>query len=315
MINTGIHVFEQNGPLDWEKEVIAFNLLSILTWKNFQGPIHLYCNDEFLETLKKWKIDHLYDYINTDLIKQKPKDIDYTQYFAFSKLLVISHLKDKAPFTLIDNDLWILSKLDFNLDSDVIMYHKEDFDLNDTNNVYPDFDVLIPDSIKQLNLDKSVNPTNGAIMHFRNTDYVKEWYDLSYEIAKYNQHIKYDFLNKSVRMCFIEQRLLPMLIKKNNLKSKTLIDNVYLSYNAHRQDGSEWSPNLNDSTSDQKTKFAIIKHVWGLKKFLFHPQIYRLVMGNFLETIENFEFKNPPFQELLDLIESDHNQSLADSNL
>jgi hypothetical protein len=313
----GIHVFEQNGPIKWEEEMMGVNLLSIITWKHFHGPIHLYCNDEFLQTLKKWNLDSLYDHIDTELLNTKPKDIDYSQYFAFSKIFVIKHLKDKTPFTLIDNDLWILSHLNFNKESDVLMYHKEDFDENHYLNVYPDFNNLVPDEIIQMNLNKSVKPTNAAILHFKNTDFVDQWYELSVKTALHNKHLNLPYPNKSIRMCFIEQRLLPMLLDKLSISYSTLIDHVYLSHKTEKQDGSEWYPLIENSTEEQLEKFASIKHVWGIKKYFHHEYIRNLVMDGYSNTLKDFESKNLPCLDLINYINQNysHTQVLADSNL
>ena len=60
---TGVHIFEKLGPIEWEDELIAIQAISALSWKKFHGRIELYCNQEHLESLKKWGVDKIYDKI------------------------------------------------------------------------------------------------------------------------------------------------------------------------------------------------------------------------------------------------------------
>jgi hypothetical protein len=122
--------------------------------------------------------------------------IDYIKYWAFSKILVIESLKNCTPFTVLDLDLWIYDKLEFDNDSDIMMYHKEDFLESFKNNIYIDFDKMIPDFIKEMGLDKKVLPTNAAILHFNTNQIISEWVDLSKQIAIYNNDI--GFNHKSI---------------------------------------------------------------------------------------------------------------------
>jgi hypothetical protein len=280
LTDLGIHVFEQNGTLDWELEIVSINLLSLLSWKRFHGPIHLYCNDEYLQTLKKWGVDVFYDKIDTDVLRNKPLDVDYKTFYAFSKIYVLSKLDSSKPVTMIDNDLWILDKLNFDERCDVIMYHKESFSENYHHNVYPDFDDLLPTELISRNFDKSVLPTNTAILHIRNCSFIQEWFNLSESIAIYNQNPQTTHKNSSIKMCFIEQRLLPMLLKEKDLTYSTFIDHIYQTHLSEAQDGSEWFPLLENSSKLEIDKFMQIKHVWGMKKLFHYDQIRNLVMSS-----------------------------------
>jgi hypothetical protein len=299
----GVHVFEKTKEIPFETEVIGINLVSILTWKLFHGPIVLYCNSEYLKVLQKWGLDRLYDSINTELLDTKPQDIDYEKYWAFVKLLVIKDLKERVPFTLFDNDLWVTTNLNFDSDSDLIVYHKEDYQESYHNNIYVDMDLMLPESIKKMNFDKTILPTNAAILHFNNKYFIDEWVDLSKQIVDYNKDL--NFKHKSTQMCFVEQRLLPMLLTKRGFKYSTFIDNIYVTHKSDPQDGSEWYPHLNDTKGEMWDKFQSIKHVWGLKKSFTNPHIKSLVMENVINTLRNFNFTNTPYQGLLDTLVKD----------
>jgi hypothetical protein len=311
----GIHVFEKGNKLDWELELLTVNLLSALSWKNFHGPIKLYCNTGYKEAITYWGIDSVYDEINTELLDNKPQDIDYKQYWAFGKLLVIEHLKDSGPFTMVDTDLWINEKLNLNKDSDVIVYHKENFSIDYHNNTYPDFDFLIPDDIKQMDLDKSVLPTNCALLHIKDLSFITEWIELAKQIAQYNKDIEVPNKNGSSKMCFVEQRLLPMILKKNRLKHETFIGHIYQSHLSEPQDGSEWLPRFENSTDEMIRKFESIKHVWGLKKFFHYPDLKYMVMASCLDVLDLYPTKGQSYSKIYNYMSmiypKDVSQSLA----
>jgi len=315
MNNLGIYIFDQTSDLDYEIEIISFNLLSALSWINFQGPIHLYCNTRYLETLKKWGVDTLYEYINTEILDNKSEHIDYKQYWAYSKFEVIKNIQYETPFTIIDTDLWLNRTLKFNEKLDVMMYHKENFHNNYKNDTYPDFDFMIPDNLKEMNFDKSLLPTNCAILHIRNSNFIKDWISLSEEISSYNTNIKIPNGNKSTKMCFVEQRLLPMLLAKNGYKYDTFISQIYQSHLAETQDGSEWLPTIDNSSDVDKENFDSIKHVWGLKKYLNYKEIREMVIIITINTISLYPIKDKPYtklcEELKGIIQTLESHSLA----
>jgi hypothetical protein len=288
LTDLGIHVFEQNGPFNWELEIVAINLLSLLSWKKFHGPIHLYCNEEYLRTLKKWGVDVFYDKIDTEVLKSKPKEIDYKIFYAFSKIYVLSKIDSIEPFTILDNDLWLLGKLNFENKSDVIMYHKETFSESYQYNVYPDFSDFIPENLKLRKFNKSILPTNTALLHIKNDLFIQEWYSLSKSIAIYSQNLESRYKNSSVRMCFVEQRLLPILLTEKGITYSTFIDHIYQSHLSEVQDGSEWFPLFENSSKEELDKFMQIKHVWGMKNLFHHEQIRNLVMSSCVKCLLDY---------------------------
>lgn len=305
----GIHVFEKHGNLDWELELLSMSLLSALSWKKYCGDIHLYTNKEYLDLITKWGLDNIYDSINTQIIETKSKEIDYDKYWAFSKLLVIESLKDSTPFTVFDLDLWLNEEIDFDNDCDLMMYHEEGFDESYHNNIYIDFNLMIPDSVKSLNLKKEILPTNAAVLHFNNGKIISEWVDLSKQIAIFNNDKQ--FSHKSIQMCFVEQRLLPMLLHKNNLKYSTFIDNRYLSHKVTEQDGEEWFPRLEDSTEEQISKFTKIKHVWGLKKLFHNDNLRDSVMEIVLKHLLGYRVFDKPYSKFVNELVRKYNHILT----
>lgn len=292
MNNLGIHVYDQFSNIDWQDEIMFLHLMSILSWKKYMGPIHLYCNSKFLSTLKNYGFENLYDYINTDILDNKPNDIDYKQYWAFSKLLIMNKLE--SPYTLIDTDLYINDIIEFDYDVDVMMYHKENFSIDYEKNVYIDFDDLLPEKIKQMNLDKNLLPTNTAILHIKNNCFVKEWVDLSSQIARHNPN--YYVEHPSAKMCFVEQRLLPILLEKKGLKYNTIVKPIYQTHLVDLQDGSEWIPHLpllNLIDPLENKKFMDIKHLWGIKKlfgdYTMRKKVMDVIINDFKQYLNDYK--------------------------
>jgi hypothetical protein len=312
MNNLGIHVFEQTKVLDHELELLNFNLISALSWRKFHGPIHLYCNQDYLNTLKKWGVDTVYDYINTDVLDNKTNDIDYVQYWAFSKFIVLNHLvKLHKTFTLIDNDLWFLSPLDIKNSFDVMMYHREEFDLKYDKNIYVDFDYMLPEHLKLSINDKSILPTNAAILYVKNSNDIITWINTAFEIAKYNFGKSKDQESPSTKMCFVEQRLLPIVLSKQNINYGTFISQNYITQNIDLLDGSEWYPRIEDSITEEQERFNNIKHVWGLKKFLKYKEIWQLVISLTLEHLNQYQVIDKPYEKLVTNLIEEFNNSLA----
>jgi hypothetical protein len=311
--NLGVHIFEKTGPLMWETDLLSMNLISALTWKTLHGPVHLYCNSEYKYLLETWGIDHIYDKIDTELLDNKSINIDFKKYWAFSKLLIIEQIKDSTPFTVFDTDLWFLDALEVDETCDMMMYHLEKFDIKHPHNVYIDFDQMVPQSIKEMNFDRGILPTNAAIMHFNNNEFIQEWIDLSKEVAIFNNNLTFN--HKSAQMCFVEQRLLPMLLQKRNLKYSTFVDNVYRTDKMDSQDGSEWEPHLNSCSPKSKSKFEIIKHVWGLKNMFYDKILKYYVMDSVIRTLNQFPIMEQPYFKLWQKVVEDQTLLMKELNI
>ncbi|NDB85464.1 MAG: hypothetical protein EB127_22595, partial [Alphaproteobacteria bacterium] len=233
------------------------------------------------------------DFVDTDLLQTKPDGINYNEFWAFSKLLVIKNLVNSTePFTIIDTDLWIHSPLKISNTLDVIMYHKEDYDEEFPKNIYTDFLEFIPDSVKYLNLDKCILPTNCALLHIKSRGFIETWYNLCVDICKYNWTIQPT--NGSTKMCFIEQWLLPMLLTKMGYNYGTFIPQTYLSHKIDIGGGLEWYPTIENSSEIQASEFRNIKHVWGLKKLFNNIYIKKIVTETTLKDMSDYDIIGNP---------------------
>lgn len=292
----GVHVYEKRGPIEWEEELLAVNLLSILSWKRFHGRIHLYTNDEYLETLKKWGIDKLYDKIDTQTLKQIPDRLNQKEYWAFGKIHIAGEITE--PFVLIDTDLWINAPLDFNEKSAFTAYHFENFDERFPLNPYVDFDNLIPP--KWLGRwKKDIMPVNTALLWVNHQLLKNEWVEIAKEIALQTDQVELEDPHNSKKMVLIEQRILPMLAFERGLKYDTFIYHIYQSHLSGYFDGSEWDPHVKEWSEGERMDFEKIRHIWGGKRFFgSDPEFKKAVFDCILRDFEPYSEKED-YKELL----------------
>ena len=295
---TGVHIFEKLGPIEWEDELIAIQAISALTWKKHHGRIELYCNEEHLESLKKWGVDKIYDKIDTSLLSTAPKNIDRNEYWTFCKIYVSVNLK--PPFVLVDNDLWITDELNFDTSKSFVAYHEENYDWSRPYNFYVNFDNFVPE--KYINyFDLNVKPTNVALLFWNDEELLKSWYDIVYEILNENRNCE---LSKPQKMTFLEQWLLPMNAVKNKKDYSTLLPQVY---NSHIKDDifhpELWSPSVSGWNETHYVNFNKIKHVWGLKKSFHILKIIRGVFETLYKTTKEYNLEDEYFLNIIKFIE------------
>ena len=292
---TGIHVFEKRREDEWNELSFAVQLLSILSWKKFHGRIELYTNEGHLADLKARGMDALYDKIDTKILKTAP-ELDESKYWSFNKLYVASKLK--APFVLIDTDLYIEEPLDFNEEMAFQGFHFESFNVDFPGNHYLDFDNSLPSKwIGRWN--KELMPINTAILFMNNQQLIKEWYECALEIASQSNQIEVNDEVYSYYMTLVEQRLLPMLSSERGLKYSPLTSPIYLSY-IDGSSGKEWWPPIETLSEDEIKKFTSIKHIWGLKRFIVDNKEMKVMISNVIEEAYNKYVETNNYLKLLE---------------
>lgn len=279
---TGVHIFEKLGPIDWEDELIVIQALSALTWKKYHGRIELYCNEEHLESLKKWGVDKIYDKVDTEFLKNAPYEVDRNEFWTYCKVFMPSMLE--PPFVLVDTDLWITGPLDFDFSNSFIAYHEESFDRNKGHDYYVNFDDFIPEKYIGY-FDTTTKPTNVALLLINDMSLVIEWNRVVHEIISEKRKTR---LDRSQKTIFLEQWVLPMVAKKMNKKYNTFIPQVYDSTNPNFMDDDLWEPPVSRWSDEEKMKFEKIKHVWGLKKMFEDTSILQQVFERLREKIQDF---------------------------
>ena len=268
----GYHIYYQkNNEINFVE--ISSQLASALFWKKYFGPIRLYCNSKFLETISLYKLDSLYDEINVDILD----NITYStkilsKYWSIPKLYAANEIsKSETTYCILDTDLWITNYFEWDISKDFLAFHYENFDLKNKNNPY-----LIPsafiDDYKEKDWD--LMAMNCAFMYINNQQMVFDWFKYVDNVIKLNKTVKTKN-KKDVYTLFIEQRAITYICEKLKLNYGTLIPNIFIS--GLSSDKEPWTPKLNVSNLPQK----YIKHIWGLKKF------YDSITLKLLDTIYN----------------------------
>ena len=268
----GYHIYYQkNNEINFVE--ISSQLASALFWKKYFGPIRLYCNSKFLETISLYKLDSLYDEIIVDIldnITYSPKIL--SKYWSIPKLYAANEIsKSETTYCILDTDLWITNYFEWDISKDFLAFHYENFDLKNKNNPY-----LIPsafiDDYKEKDWD--LMAMNCAFMYINNQQMVFDWFKYVDNVIKLNKTVKTKN-KKDVYTLFIEQRAITYICEKLKLNYGTLIPNIFIS--GLSSDKELWTPKLNVSNLPQK----YIKHIWGLKKF------YDSITLKLLDTIYN----------------------------
>lgn len=265
----GYHIYYQLEEKENQYEYIDFlcHLCSILFWKKNFGTIELICNEEYLKKIKFWGLDKYYDDINTKLFENIPHKEKLETFWSYPKIYAISHIsKYVNKFCVLDTDLWIYDKIEFNEDHQLVAYHRESSSYFE-NGPYSD-----PYKYIKEDFDWSVSPVNCAFLYFNSKNLIENWIQICDKvISEFNSEKS----PNSADTIFIEQRLLTSLCKKLNYKFSTLIENTYIP--GAEKNGSEWDPIIG-YTSDNLIRANNIKHVWGLKKLYSDKTIRDLIM-------------------------------------
>jgi hypothetical protein len=306
----GYHVFYHNKIEDDQFETINYlvQVASALFWKKNHGEIHLYCNSNFLKFIQKWKIESIYDSINTEVLDNAPIKEYIEKYWSFCKIEAAKDIvKTHKEFVIIDTDLWIHDEINLDNSYSFIGYHPEMM-MNHSSNPYLSPDIFLKKSDVLL-FDWTISPINCAFIYLNSEDLVNQWYTWSLYIINNNKDLKKHEM--SADTIFIEQRLLPTLTHSLNLKVGSLIPNMYLPHIPSDQFGSEWSPKIGFDEFNQYMTWNI-KHVWGLKKYYSDPNIRNMVIELVTNSLDSyFDNWNVDFILLLDDIKNNITLSLA----
>jgi hypothetical protein len=281
---TGYHVYFKNKDVDEYNEIdLLTNLISCLSWKKYYGPIKLFCNQEFLDYIKEYNLDQIYDEINIDISSIIPYKEYLDKYWSFNKIHVakfISQTEDR--FVILDNDFYISNYHQFNWDLNFLGYHFEAYNINSSDNVYLDPKIFL-DEENYNKLNWGMPPINCAFMYLNSKNLIDTWYNWVLGIIETNKDKpKNNFSSDTI---FIEQRLLPTLCDALGLTYETILPNYYLQYIPFNEEGHEWFP-LIDSHPKYRELFNNFRHIWGMKKFYSNEKWRKKITNIQLEDLK-----------------------------
>lgn len=296
---TGYHVYYQTNE-DGKFEAINYlvQLASIKFWKKNYGPIKLYCNQKYLESITKYGLNEEYDEIDTQFLETNPYKKYSDRYWSFCKIYLANKLaQEEESFCILDTDIWI-SEPNLITKEDVVFFHKEAFDVNYSMNPYPDPINWIK-AEDYIDYNWNVSPRNCAIICFNSNfrELIAKWLEVSMQVIEQTHSKEFEFENKNSSTIFIEQRLLPTLVDKLRLTMGEIFPSVYQT-TQDGTDGTEWVPRID--SSEYLTYIATaIKHIWGAKKFYDKSYIRQIVLDTTFEALIKYGDSYEPKYEKL----------------
>jgi len=280
------HIYYQKDEEISNNDLI--NLLvqfaSIKFWKKNQGEIHLYCNENHLNTLEKWGVDKFYDSINLDCLEDMPYFNYQDKYWSFCKIHAIKKIAELYDeFVVLDTDLWIQESIKIDPSFQIIGYHEEDV-IEDESNPYVNPSNFL-NSFDINSIDWSMNPMNCAFLYLNSKELVDEWYKWVLKTIELNK--EKETLVLSADTIFIEQRLLTAIAYTLKMRVGKLLPNVYQPHIPCDEFGNEWVPKIGYNLENQYVTWNI-KHVWGLKKSYDDPEIRNMVISTVVSSLDTF---------------------------
>lgn len=202
----------------------AFLYTSILTWKHFY-PNHttnLYCDSHSKQQIFQMGILDLWDNINTEVLDKKQYNFNEEAFWASAKLKVINELK--APFTIIDLDLFIKQKFipDEFWQQDVVGNFMEI-----TTKHYPE-PYKLRKYMELPNYDWDDKAINVAFLYINNEELRQKYAEIGLEWM--NTMTKKGGVINGLNMVFCEQKLLWQLIKAENLSCRFLFNETLICH-------------------------------------------------------------------------------------
>lgn len=211
-------------------------ILSINKWKDHNGVIELVTDEVGYKLFQRLGIIHLWDSVDTEIMKSLPSDINHSTYWAYSKIYALSKLK--PPFFIMDLDFIVWENIEhLYKDLNFISTHREEL-----HQFYPCKEYF-GDRQWDDKLDWEALPINTALTFWNDQELIDEYYKQSTQFILDHNDIEHHFC---IPMVFAEQRILPMVMQYMNKEVHTFLDLDY----SKMADGSE-----------QK----YFTHIWGLK--------------------------------------------------
>ena len=197
---------------------ILYTILSILRWKQFNGPIKLYTDTIGLQFYQSLGIDKLYDEINTEVLDNYT-EIDAAHFWTSGKIHCLQF--ETEPFTFLDQDFIVRGKIP-NYNTDLAIGHweiprgyyyftREQFDRE----------------VSHYKLPDDYNPNawipNTSFMQINNIEVIKNYVEEHKKMVSTNQEVPEWF------WLLTDQGVLGHTIRHFNYSVDSLTDKIFLS--------------------------------------------------------------------------------------
>jgi len=265
---------------------VIVQYLSILSWKRYNGDIHLYTTSDGKRILDELNVASLYDYINTDVLDNADDNYNVSAFWTTCKLQIQKHLP--LPYCMLDLDLYVeknLKEVGF-FDKSLGLLHKELFAVS-----YPH-----PKCIPGYNIEEDwkwqAYPVNVALLYMNNEEIRTEYIDkaLSFIFNSPKEKLTMDYFC-AARICMAEQRLFGEIVDNRKPSYNLLIKGLYLpqSWSSNTigfNDVQNLNPaffkedlNMNGDhfKSNIKEVAQWLNHLWGFKNNLIQDRQLKMV--------------------------------------
>ncbi len=197
---------------------IFYTILSILRWKQFNGPIKLYTDTIGLQFYKSLGIDKLYDEINTEVLDNYT-EIDAAHFWTSGKIHCLQF--ETEPFTFLDQDFIVRGKIP-NYNTDLAIGHWEI-----PRGYYYFTREQFNREVSHYKLPDDYNPNawipNTSFMQINNIEVIKNYVEEHKKMVSTNQEVPEWF------WLLTDQGVLGHTIRHFNYSVDSLTDKIFLS--------------------------------------------------------------------------------------
>jgi hypothetical protein len=246
-------------------------ILSALCWKQFQGPIKLYCDKDFYDYITLLGVTDLWDEIDTETLNHLEPNVNHNTFWAYSKMYINS--LQTEPFVSLDIDLFQTQGYDYT-SHDVIFSHieKTDSQFDNLDNFsryvyYPDYhewDIFKDRFSNYPDIKISDKAMNVGILAINKPELYRDFFAFINSFVKNNSFDPQDItthgferifrtIHSSSLITFVEQRLLYAYVNSLGYSAKSILN---LTYNAGDQVWEDEHLGMNNPN---------ITHLWGWK--------------------------------------------------
>jgi hypothetical protein len=202
---------------------------------------------------------------------------------------------DFDKFCILDTDLYIKTRENFNFDSNILTYHGE---LTDSA-IYPEIGYIPGEYLYNLaELESPVKEwqpraANTAILYFNGVSpFIHEWMYHVDQIIE-NSH-KWETIGGSGDQIFVEQYLLLNLARERGISVETYLGADWIP--GEKVNVTHFNPEmegwiLHEPLEEAKAKFNNVFHIWGLKHCLNPAAVRQEVIGRILNDLDR-DFPN-----------------------
>tara|TARA_R110002012_G_scaffold70085_1_gene180859 strand:- start:154 stop:1125 length:972 start_codon:yes stop_codon:yes gene_type:complete len=203
---------------------ILYTILSILYWKEFNGPIKLYTDSIGASFYHRFNLLDLYDEVDIDFLNKYSKSkVDPAYFWTSGKIKCLAHQTE--PFVFMDNDMIIKEKLpEWTRVGDLTIAHWE------IGRGYYYFDKeKFEKEIKHIPWIENYNvddwSPNTSFLCFNNMDLLKKYHEWHKKLVNTNGEKVPEWF-----WLLTDQGILGHIIRENDYNTNTLTNQIALSH-------------------------------------------------------------------------------------